>query len=144
MLGKRVAAAIIDIVILGVVWVVLALAIGDTESSDGRFSLSLNGFPALLFFAISIGYYILMEFYLGATVGKKALGLRVAADAGDLTLMAVVLRNVFRIVDGLPFFYLLGFIVAAARSDGKRIGDIVANTNVVAAEAAVADPSITD
>lgn len=133
MLGKRVVAAIIDIVILGVVWFIMAAMFGETESDDGGFTASLNGFPALLFFAITLAYYIGMEMYMGATIGKKVLGLRVAADAGELTLSAVVLRNVFRIIDGLPVFYLLGFIVAAVRPDNKRIGDIVAKTSVVSA-----------
>jgi len=132
-LGKRVVAAIIDIIILGVLGFLMALLFGETETGDASASISLTGFPALVFFALGFAYYILMELYMGATIGKKAMGLRVAADSGDLTLSAVVLRNVFRIIDALPAFYLLGFIVAAVRSDRKRIGDIVAKTNVVAA-----------
>ena len=88
---------------------------------------------SLVYFLLVIGYYIAAEFYLGATPGKKAMGLKVVSDSGPLTIGAVILRNVLRIVDGLPIFYLVGFICAAVRPDSKRIGDIVAKTSVVAA-----------
>ena len=93
----------------------------------------VNGLHALVYFLLVIGYYIAAEFYLGATPGKKAMGLKVVSDSGPLTIGAVILRNVLRIVDGLPIFYLVGFICAAVRPDNKRIGDIVAKTSVVAA-----------
>ena len=136
MLGKRVVAAIIDIVILAVVFFLMSAVFGDAESdtSDGAsFSANLDGLPALVYFLLVIGYYIAAEFYLGATPGKKAMGLKVVSDSGPLTIGAVILRNVLRIVDGLPIFYLVGFICAAVRPDNKRIGDIVAKTSVVPA-----------
>lgn len=136
MLGKRVVAAIIDLVILAVLFFVMSALFGDAESdtSDGAsFSANLDGLPALVFFALTIAYYILTEFFWAATPGKKVMGLKVASDEGDLTIGAVILRNVLRIVDSLPIFYLVGFICAAVRPDNKRIGDIVAKTNVVAA-----------
>lgn len=136
MLGKRVVAAIIDLVILAVLFVVMSVLSGDAEldTSDGAsFSANLDGLPALVFFALTIAYYIGTEFYWAATPGKKAMGLKVVSDDGPITLGAVILRNVLRIIDGLPVFYLVGFICAAVRPDNKRLGDIVAKTSVVAA-----------
>lgn len=133
MLGKRVAAAIIDILILFVVFLLFAFTIGEAESEDGGFSVSVTGIPGLLYFIVVFGYYIVTEWYWRATVGKKALGLKVVADSGGLTLGAVFIRNILRIIDSLPIFYLVGFIVAAARADRKRIGDLAAKTSVVEA-----------
>jgi uncharacterized RDD family membrane protein YckC len=81
----------------------------------------------VLFFA----YYIGTEAYAGGTIGKKVMGLRVTKDGQQADLQSVVIRNVLRIVDGLPFLYLLGVITMAVRSDRRRIGDIVAGTDVV-------------
>jgi uncharacterized RDD family membrane protein YckC len=50
-----------------------------------------------------------------------------------LTLGKVAIRTVLRIVDGLPFLYLLGLIVVAVSKQNQRIGDMAAGTLVVKA-----------
>ena len=125
--GKRVVALIIDTVILFVVGYVLAAITGNT--TDGGFNM--QGAPALMLFVIWILYYILLEGYMGATVGKMALGIKVVkTDGSPCDITAALIRNVLRIIDGL-FVYLVGAILIWTSDKKQRLGDRVANTVVV-------------
>lgn len=87
----------------------------------------------LLYFALSIGYAMVTEwFWRGQTLGKRLLRLRVL-DAQGLRLRPyqVVLRNLFRPLDLLPAFYLTGGLACLLSSKCQRLGDMVANTVVV-------------
>ena len=69
-----------------------------------------------------------------ATPGKLVMSLRVAsADDTPLTPGRVALRNILRVVDGLPVLYLVGLITVAASKRNQRVGDIAARSLVVAA-----------
>ena len=129
-LGPRIGAAVIDIVLIGALFLLMAATMGDF--GDGN--ASLTGGPALLFGLIVFAYYFVADGYLGGrTVGKAVVGLAVVADDGSpLRPGPAALRTLLRIVDGLPVFYLVGFITVLA-SKGKRIGDMAANSKVVRA-----------
>ena len=132
--GTRIVAALIDIVVLFVVFIIMSALFGDTGSDeDSGFSVNLSGLPALLYFIIVLGYYIVLESAGGQTLGKKIMGIKVVAVDGPLTTGKVIIRTLLRIVDGLPAFYLLGFIVVATSKRKQRIGDIAAGTLVVRA-----------
>jgi uncharacterized RDD family membrane protein YckC len=131
--GSRIVAAFIDIILLGVVFAVLAALFGDTNSGDEGFSVNLSGAPGIVYFLIVLAYYLGLETMYGQTLGKKVMGLRVVAIDGPLTLGKVAIRTVLRIVDGLPFLYLLGLIVVAVSKQNQRIGDMAAGTLVVKA-----------
>jgi hypothetical protein len=88
---------------------------------------------ALGYFAISIGYGIICEWWWrGQTVGKKLFRLRVV-DAEGLRLQfnQIVTRNLLRFVDSLPAFYFVGGVTCWLNSKCQRLGDIAANTIVV-------------
>jgi len=131
--GVRIVAAIIDIVLLAVVFGVMAVLFGDSSSDNSSFSLNLSGGVAIIYFLIVIGYYVGLESMSGQTLGKKVMGIKVVAIDGPLTVGKVAIRTVLRIVDGLPFFYLLGVIVVAVSKQNQRIGDMAAGTLVVKA-----------
>jgi uncharacterized RDD family membrane protein YckC len=86
----------------------------------------------ILYFAVSIGYAILLEWrWHGQTLGKRLFGLRVIDMYGlRLQLSQIVLRNLLRLMDALPMFYLVGGITALVSRNGQRLGDLVANTVV--------------
>jgi uncharacterized RDD family membrane protein YckC len=87
----------------------------------------------LLYFAFSVGYSILFEWiWRGQTVGKRLLRIRVI-DAQGLWLKfsQVVIRNLLRVVDMMPVFYLLGGIACVTSRRAQRLGDLAANTVVV-------------
>ena len=131
--GSRIVAAIIDIILLGVVFGILAAAFGDAKSDDDGFSLGLSGGSGLLYFLFVFAYYVGFESTSGQTLGKKAMSIRVVALDGDLTMGKVAIRTVLRIVDALPVFYLLGFILVAVSKQNQRVGDLAAGTIVVKA-----------
>jgi len=126
-------AALIDIAVLFVVFVIMAALFGDAGSNedDSGFSLNLSGLPALIYFIIVLGYYFLLEMSGGQTIGKKVMGIKVVAVDGVLTPGKVIIRTLLRIVDGLPLFYLIGIIVIATSQRKQRIGDMAAGTIVV-------------
>ncbi len=60
------------------------------------------------------------------------LGLEVVTESGEpISLNQSIVRNLLRVIDGLPTMYLLGFILAAFSDRTQRLGDKVANTLVV-------------
>ena len=126
----RGAAFIIDLFIVAV-----ATQLVDAVTALFRL-LSQDVFGAvatLLFFALYFGYGIWTEWKLrGQTLGKRLLRLRVL-DAGGLRLQfsQVVLRNLLRVVDALPVFYLVGGACCFLHPRAQRLGDIAAGTVVV-------------
>jgi uncharacterized RDD family membrane protein YckC len=97
----------------------------------------------ILYFAISIGYGIVLEWrWRGQTLGKRVLGLRVVDAQGlRLQLFQVVLRNLLRLIDMLPIAYLVGGIAAFVSRKCQRLGDLAAGT-VVARERTAAAPDL--
>jgi hypothetical protein len=68
----------------------------------------------------------------GQTPGKRATGLRVMRDDGTpATTLDLLIRNMVRVVDFLPYFYFIGGLVAFAHRQSKRLGDLAAGTVVV-------------
>ncbi len=127
-LGARLAASILDTILYFVFAWVVAAQMGSTSSSG----FDLEGAPAFLTFAIWATYYVLFEAFLGGTLGKLILGMRVVNRRGQAPgLGSSLLRNLLRIVDFLPLFYLLGGIMVASSKEKQRLGDRVAGTFVV-------------
>lgn len=87
----------------------------------------------LAFFSAQWIYFIAFETLGdGQTPGKRWMGLRVLDLEGSPPVFsAVALRNLLRIVDMLPVFYLLGHTVLFATPRRQRIGDLIARTVVV-------------
>jgi uncharacterized RDD family membrane protein YckC len=95
--------------------------------------VSLDGAPALLWAALSLLYYFASEAMTGRTLGKRLLGLRVAAaDGGRAGAGQIAVRTIFRLLDGIGF-YLVGLVVILASGRRRqRLGDLAARTTVVA------------
>jgi uncharacterized RDD family membrane protein YckC len=86
----------------------------------------------LVFLFVIFAYFILMEAYVGWTVGKKVLSMRVVDEAGNkIGLLKSITRNMLRFVDGLPALNILGIILIALSPRGQRFGDRIAKTFVV-------------
>jgi uncharacterized RDD family membrane protein YckC len=120
--GIRLVATLIDIVPLFVIEMILIAITHNLSVGE------------LLTGLIALGYYIVMEGQRGATLGKMALGLRVVRmDGAPVTMNEAAIRNVLRIIDGLPGFipYLLGAILVWNSPLKQRLGDRVAKTMVI-------------
>ena len=133
--GRRVGAALIDFVVLFVFFLVLAALLGDTESGDGGVSANLEGAGFLVWIAVSLAYYGVLEAINGQTVGKRLLGIRVTDDDGTTapTARQVVIRTLLRLVDGIAFYAVALAVVLATGERRQRIGDLAASTVVVRA-----------
>ena len=133
--GRRIVAAFIDFIPLLILFLVMAASIGEFGSTDDNgFIVSLTGGPAALFFLFVLGYYLVSEGVTGLTLGKWLMGLRVVKLNGEpYDPRAVLLRNIIRIVDILPFLYLVGLISVAVSRKDQRLGDLAAGTLVVRA-----------
>jgi uncharacterized RDD family membrane protein YckC len=128
--GRRAVAIIIDSVLLLVLGYAVAAATGGA-TSDG---FAIHGGPAFLWFGLVLAYYIVMEAMWGATLGKRAMRLKVVKQDGQpLDWQASAVRNVMRIADGF-LFYLVGAVVVWVSKGRQRLGDMAAHTIVVSAE----------
>jgi uncharacterized RDD family membrane protein YckC len=88
-------------------------------------------------FLLVWGYHVAFEaLWNGQTPGKRLVGIRVIGDDGaPVSTFAVVVRNLVRIIDFLPFPYAIGALVMLISPKGQRLGDLVAGTIVVKARA---------
>ncbi len=133
--GNRGFAAVVDFVIASLVFAGAAYA---SSQLVGRFStagVQLLGVIGLVTFFIAWSYFVLLEWlWQGQTVGKRLYGLRVIRDDGaPAGFVAVLIRNLVRIVDFLPAFYGLGLLMIIGTSRSQRLGDLAAGTYVVRA-----------
>ncbi len=131
--GARIGAAIIDMILMGILFVVMSAIFGESESDDSSFSINLSGLPFIIYTLLVLGYYFILELKTGQTVGKMLLKIKVvSADSQPLTPGKVAVRTILRIVDGI-FFYLVAFICVVATKQKQRLGDMAAGTLVVKA-----------
>src|SRR3984957_16142062 len=73
----------------------------------------------------------------GRTPGKRMAGVRVLSrDGGPPSTVALLLRNLFRLIDSLPATYLLGLMTCFLTANRVRIGDMAAGTLLVLDNAA--------
>lgn len=126
----RCLALFIDFAIIMTLMSLVSVAVTLMQWVSYDFAIA---FYILLYFALSIGYFILLELaWRGQTIGKRMFRLRVL-DAHGLKLRAsqLVMRNLLRFVDNLPFLYTLGGVVALLNAKSQRLGDLAAGTIVV-------------
>ncbi len=126
----------------------LALAVGWYGAAallhnlpSGRISLAAPIEPATSWFlavltpaaAIYMLYHPVLELALrGRTPGKRLAGMRLLTLAGDTPDPgALLLRNLFRLLDSLPAFYAVGLTATLLTRNQVRIGDLAAGTVLV-------------
>ncbi len=131
--GSRAVAQLIDVIaMVGILSTVFGVGVNGLALLPQWLSL-----PVLII-AAAVGpfaYFILFEWLEGATPGKLALKIKVVTDQGTpIGLRESAVRNVLRVVDILPFFYVLGGTVAMCSTRSQRLGDMAAGTVAVRAE----------
>ncbi len=108
------------------VWVMSAT---DHRWSDGLF---ITDPLCIAFLGVMVLYFVLFEGLAGLTLGKWVAGLRVVrVGGGKPGLVKGFLRNLLRIVDGLPAFNLLGVVLIQTSAERARFGDRIARTRVI-------------
>lgn len=118
----RILAALLDIMILGI----YAALMSFITSSNQTLSYLLI-IPVLSF------YHLLMEYLNnGQSLGKKVMNLKVVALGGDRpTLMSLVMRWMFRLIDVSVTVGTLGAIFISSTKKKQRLGDLLADTTVI-------------
>lgn len=78
-------------------------------------------------------YHPILEIAMqGQTPGKRMAGVRIAQrDGGPPSIAALLIRNVFRLIDSLPATYLIGLSTCFLTAHRVRIGDMAAGTLLV-------------
>lgn len=107
-------------------------------------SLDVAGAAAILSSAaLSLAYPIVLEWYWhGQTLGKRLFRLQVMDVQGlRLQFSQIVIRNLLRVVDVLPGFYLVGGLASFLSAKGQRLGDLAANA-IVVCHPRVAEPDM--
>jgi len=113
---------------------------GEISDTSGKWFVASM---VLLQFLLYWGYFALFEaLWNGQTPGKWMVKIRVIKDSGrQITLFESLARNLLRVVDALPNFYLVGVITMLCNRQQKRLGDFVAGTVVIHERAREASPS---
>lgn len=148
-IGNRFLAVSIDhfiqyLAIFLVAWFFLAISdtsIPDSGTSADQWFREMPKWTVavmiLILFALFSGYFILFEWlWDGQTPGKRLMKLRVIRDDGrPLTLWESVARNLLRVFDAAPGFFLpiysVGLIVIFLSGRDQRVGDLFAGTVVI-------------
>jgi uncharacterized RDD family membrane protein YckC len=80
--------------------------------------------------AIYFLYHLVLEVAMqGRTPGKRIAGVHIVArDGSPPRVSALLIRNVFRLVDSLPVAYGVGLVATLVTHDHVRVGDIAAGT----------------
>jgi uncharacterized RDD family membrane protein YckC len=86
--------------------------------------------PAL---AIYFLYHPLVEILMrGRTPGKRMAGVRIVnRQGGAPSVLALLIRNGFRLIDSLPAFYGVGLCTVIFSAQRVRLGDLAAGTLLV-------------
>jgi uncharacterized RDD family membrane protein YckC len=140
-IGSRFLAIIIDVLIqslfmIGIYYglTLIGLEKLDLDTEIANFSTSFAGAALLLLMSlIWLGYYIILETAMnGQTIGKRLVNIRVRKELGFApNFWDILLRNLIRLIDFLPFLYAFGFITMFLNKKAKRLGDFAAGTIVV-------------
>ena len=133
--GSRFVSALVDLGIQAV----LAIA---TVAAVGRIGGFGQAAVALVTTLVVLGYDIFFEVLAsGRTPGKRLNGMRVVRSGGEpVGFLTSAIRNVLRLVDFLPFAYVIGATAILATRKNQRLGDLAAGTLVVRDRASKASP----
>jgi uncharacterized RDD family membrane protein YckC len=107
----------------------------DVESGQpiGSWPYLLMAGFMLIDFMVQWAYFVIFEQLMqGRSPGKAMLRLRVVRRGGlPIDLRASLLRNLLRVVDMLPTYYMVGLTSLFVSRHTQRLGDFAADTVVV-------------
>jgi len=134
----RLLALIVDAFLFGVLSFVVNSVYGVTEITSGAPTGTFGNYTTITAVAwpwqvlLGLAYFTIPEALFGATPGKQLMGICVVSAGGTpVTVRAVLVRNVLRVIDWLPFLYVLGGTLALLSEKSQRFGDLLAGTTVV-------------
>jgi uncharacterized RDD family membrane protein YckC len=137
--GARSYAFVIDWhirLVLALAWYVVgALLYNGRPSLSAPLTNESRWFALIVVPALAIYflYHFVVELALrGSTPGKRTAGVRIVTrDGAAPSAGALLLRNVFRVVDSMPAFYPVGLATVMVTREHVRFGDMAAGTLLV-------------
>lgn len=133
-LQQRIFSHIIDIFIVGFIWLALTIIIGAVVGSAAQ----EDDFGALfLYFFLPIWGFIFYQLVSevlanGQSLGKKAMNIKVVRlDGEEASLSDYLLRAIFHIVDTGMSLGVLAVLLVSSSGKRQRLGDMAANTTVI-------------
>jgi uncharacterized RDD family membrane protein YckC len=137
--GTRSFAFVIDWhvrVLVVLTWGLLGVVLRQNLPAAGTGKLASN--PVMIAIMVGAGltyflYHPVLELALrGRTPGKRLAGIRIVTTEGEMVgTGALLMRNLFRLIDSLPSLYLVGLVCCFVTRQSVRIGDMVAGTVLV-------------
>jgi uncharacterized RDD family membrane protein YckC len=131
--GTRSYAFVIDWhirVLLACAWLLLSSFVLKLSLNARSQDALLSLLPA---FVIYFLYHPLVEVAMrGRTPGKRMAGVVVVSRSGGTPgTSALLIRNIFRIIDSLPALYVIGLVSCFITVNRVRIGDMAAGTLLI-------------
>ena len=125
-LGDRMAAGLIDTVIIVAYIVLVAYGMNLVEIDSAALGISALVIPSLL-------YHLLFEIFMdGQSPGKRQMKIKVVrTDGTPATIGNYLLRWLLRLVEVQAAQGMIAVITIAWNGRGQRLGDIAAGTTVV-------------
>ena len=130
----------VDLAIRTIIFYAVILFLGATLASSSSFldedldktGRFFTGVVFLLYFIIGNLYNIIFEAVFSTTPGKRIFNLIVVHDnATPLTVGGSIVRNLLRIIDFLPFMYIIGLVTSLTDNRFRRLGDLAAGSLVI-------------
>ena len=156
--GSRLLAFLLDFLVMLVPAILLVLLLivivsavaedtmrqiveGSSDPQDSLFIYLILAFVTMAQFLVSQFYFVVFELtWNGQSPGKRWQRIRVIRENGQpLGFFGSMIRNLLRIADLLPLFYLAGFISMLATRHWRRLGDLAAGSIVVKVDAGGVD-----
>jgi uncharacterized membrane protein SpoIIM required for sporulation/uncharacterized RDD family membrane protein YckC len=127
LLDWLIRSALAAIYVLLASWLLLGNFRFDIGPDDETLWYLAGAMPAT---AIYFLYHLILEpLMAGRTPGKRLAGLRVLTPEGQVpTTGALITRNIFRIIDSMPLFYVVGLLFVFFGRQHLRLGDLAAGT----------------
>ena len=136
-LGRRFLSLLIDTLVFCIVFFPITYLVkgkwimSPTDHLWNR-GLFISDPLCLLFLCTMFLYFVFLEGLFGRTVGKLIVGLNVIGPNESCPgLLRGLVRNILRIVDGLPFPNIVGILLIVRSEERARFGDRIAKTRVI-------------
>lgn len=132
----RLAAYLIDWLIVGAALLVVRIPMWIASLAGGAdfmfqdFIFTYSAYDILIY-VLKVGYFIVMTYLTGATVGKKLLQIKVvSAEDRKPTFFEIAFReSVGKFLSGLILY--VGYFIIGADKDKKGLHDILSDTRVI-------------
>lgn len=134
-LGRRIAAHVIDTLVLGVLFVP-AILLGTTVMPDDRNNTSIGlGIAYFISFVMPFVYFFIKDgLFRGRSLGKMAMGLMIVDVANQMPcgVVKALGRNLITIVMAfVPLGGIVDVVLILTDPEARRLGDRVCRTQVV-------------